>query len=155
VRRATLLLIVAIALTAHSVNAQAPKRGPLDGLYKLTSGETAGQKSTPEALTRLGLHAGKYVSISGAQRDEGTFTLDEKKTPHTITIVGTGGSIQGKTILAIYESTKDGLTICADPSGKAFPEKFESKPDSQLVLNTYSKLNLSPRGPRNRAVNPE
>ncbi len=70
---------------------------------------------------------------------------DETKTPHELTIVGTEGPNKGKTFLAIYELKGGTLTVCYDMSGKAFPKKFESEPNTQSFLATYERLKSKKR----------
>jgi uncharacterized protein (TIGR03067 family) len=113
----------------------------LNGLWALTSGVSKGE-SMPEATVntiRLALRSGKYSVRVGNQVDQGTYTIDASKTPKTLTLEGTSGPNKGKKMLAIYELEKETLKVCYDTSGKAFPEKFESKPDTASFLATYKK----------------
>jgi uncharacterized protein (TIGR03067 family) len=84
-------------------------------------------------------NSGKYFARVGDQVDEGTYTVDATKSPKTITIVGLKGPNKGKTILGIYELGKGALRVCYDMSGKSHPDKFESKPDTQLFLASYRR----------------
>jgi uncharacterized protein (TIGR03067 family) len=106
-------------------------------------------KPLPDEIRKsiqLTLVNGKYTVKEGDEVDEGTYTVDATKSPKTITIVGTKGPNKGKTILGIYEVEKGTLKVCYDMSGKAHPESFESKPDSQLFLATYARQKMAKRG---------
>jgi uncharacterized protein (TIGR03067 family) len=129
-------------------NPQLPTPGPrkdlatLNGLWALTSAVRSGEKMSAEEVKgiHLVLANGRYVAAVGDQTDEGTYKIDESKTPNTLTFTGTKGPNKGKTMLAIYELEDQGtLKICYDLSGKAFPGKFESNPDSQSFLATYER----------------
>jgi uncharacterized protein (TIGR03067 family) len=151
VRYVTLLAVMALASTGLCAD-QKPAKDSLSGSWTLTSGVMSGEKMTEEV--RLSVHLmlrnGKYIAKVGEDTDQGTFTVDNSKTPAQITMVGTKGPNQGKTILAIFELDNGTLKICYDLSGKAFPEKFESKPDTKLFLATYAKQALR-RGGRGLA----
>jgi uncharacterized protein (TIGR03067 family) len=97
-------------------------------------------------------HNGKYSVKVGDETDKGTYTIDESKDPKQLTIVGTEGPNKGKTIPAIFELDKNTLKVCYDMSGKAAPEKFESKTDSKNFLVTYSKMQTTGKGKRVRKI---
>jgi uncharacterized protein (TIGR03067 family) len=146
----TFLCIVAMASTAWCADPKAPaKDAELNGRWILTSGETSGEKMPEEVRKsiQLVLVNGKYTAKVGDQTDQGTYKLDQSKTPHTLTLTGISGPNKGKTMLAIFELNKGTLKICYDMSGKAFPEKFESKPDTRSFLATYErqKMKFAPK----------
>ena len=63
------------------------------------------------------------TTIAGGQgSDRGTYKIDEEANPKRLTITSTNGANKGKSQLAIYEITEDGvLRICYDLAGKRFP----------------------------------
>ena len=81
-----------------------PQRQAIDGIWKLTAGESP-RKNADEVLKsiRLSLANGKYLAKVGDQADQGTYTIDASKTPHTLTLTGTSGPNKGKTMLAIFK----------------------------------------------------
>jgi uncharacterized protein (TIGR03067 family) len=123
-----------------------PKEGgaeqkAMNGTWLATSAELGG-KPFPEQLTksiRLVVADGKYTVTVGGPPDEGTVRLDPAKKPKAMDIVGAKGPNQGKTFLCIYERTGDTLRVCYDLTGKARPEEFKTKPDTQLFLVTYKR----------------
>jgi uncharacterized protein (TIGR03067 family) len=129
------------------------KVDPMVGVWALTSGVKAGEKMPADAgkNAQLLLLKGKFVAKIGDQKNEGTYTVDKSKTPQTITFVCTKGANEGQTMLAIFELDKGTLKICYDLSGKAFPEKFESKPDTKLFLATYNRQQFRRMPPRTMA----
>jgi uncharacterized protein (TIGR03067 family) len=140
---ATLLCIMAMASTGLCAGPKAPakKTGGLNGRWVLTSGVRFGEQFSDSdgKSINLTLSNGKFTDKIGEQIDEGTYKVDDSKTPKTLTFTGTSGPNKGKTMLAIYELEKGTLTICYDMSGKAFPEKFESKPGTPSFLATYER----------------
>jgi uncharacterized protein (TIGR03067 family) len=141
VRHATFLIVIAIASTGLSADPQSPAKDPLNGTWTLSSGVMSGKNMADDVVksVRLALRNGKYIATVGDEKDEGSYTVNQSKTPPTITLVGTQGPNKGKTMLAIYELESGTLKVCYDLSGKAFPEKFESKPDTQSFLATYER----------------
>jgi uncharacterized protein (TIGR03067 family) len=141
VRYVTTLIVVSVASIGFCADQdQAPPKA-LNGRWAPETAVMAG-KAFPDEVRKsihLTLLNGKYTVKDGDQVDQGTYTVDESKTPKTITIVGTKGANQGKTILAIYEQDKTTLKVCYDMSGKAFPTKFESTEGSQLFLASYHR----------------
>jgi uncharacterized protein (TIGR03067 family) len=138
------IAVLIVLLVASSGLCAAPEpntKSPLNGTWAPQSAVMAGKAFPDEArkLIRLFLRNGTYAVNEANRIDEGTYTIDETKSPKTIKFVGTNGSNKGKTILGIYELDrgKGTLRICYDMSGEAYPAKFESKPDTQLFLATY------------------
>jgi uncharacterized protein (TIGR03067 family) len=151
------LFVMAMASTGFCADPQAPAKDSanFNGNWTLTSGVKSGEKMSAEELKsiHLVLANGKYMAKVGDQTDEGTYTIDESKTPNTLTLTGTKGPNKGKTMLAIYELEDKGtLKVCYDLSGKAFPTKFESKSDTPSFLATYERHQRR-RGGTPRKVN--
>lgn len=122
----------------------------LNGAWVPVSAIKDGKSMTSEECKsiRAVFHNGKYSVTVGDKHDTGTYTVDESKDPKQLTIVGTEGPNKGKTIPAIYELNKNTLKVCYDLSGKAPPEKFESKADSKMFLVTYEKKTSSKKAMR-------
>ena len=122
------------------------------GVWKPVTGELGGTK-LPDAVAQsitLTLTAATYEStIGGADgqtlRDIGTYKLDEQANPKRITITSSEGPNKGKTQLAIFEMTDDGLLrICYDLTGNEFPKEFKSEPGTQLFLVNYGRQQEPP-----------
>jgi uncharacterized protein (TIGR03067 family) len=137
--------LLATALATSAWCAEPTKAGgeskALNGVWTPVSAVMDGKSMTTEECKSIHavFHNGKYSVKVGDQTDTGTYTVDGSKDPKQVTIVGTEGPNKGKTIPAIFEREKDTLKVCYDMSGKAAPEKFESKADSKTFLVTYAK----------------
>ena len=146
-RTVAFMCVMAVGSVGWCADTKAPEKGTINGLWALSSGVMNGEKMDAEAAKaiHLSLASGKYSVKIGDDKDVGTYKTDETKTPHELTIVGTDGPNKGKTILAIYELKGGTLTVCYDMSGKAFPKKFESEPNTQSFLATYERLKSKKR----------
>jgi uncharacterized protein (TIGR03067 family) len=139
------LVVVAIASVAWCADTK--KDASINGLWMLTSGVKGGEAMPADALKKvhLQLRNGTYNAKVGDATDIGTYTVDESKSPKTLTLTGTSGPNKGKTMLAIFELEGTTLKVCYDLSGKAFPEAFESKKaDSFLATYARSKFQKRP-----------
>lgn len=143
-RHVSLLVIVATASIGLCADekSSAPDSKALNGAWVLTSGIRGGENLPDEIVKSIHLYVanGKYSVKAGDVLDRGTCKVDPTKTPKTLTLEGTEGPNKGKTMLGIYELDKDTLKVCYDLSGKAFPERFESKPKTPSFLATYERL---------------
>ncbi|SRR6266545_6352284 len=115
----------------------------LVGIWKVEKAELGGKDIT-EVLQVLKfeiLAGGKYTAEHGDNKDEGTFTVDPSKKPKQMVVKGMSGPSKGKIIKAIYKLDGDTLTICYDFNAdkSEYPQKFESKPDTKLLLTTYKR----------------
>src|SRR5262249_33889467 len=113
----------------------------MEGTWLPTTAEVAGKKLPDKTLKtiKLALKGDSYTVTVGEQTDRGKVKLDPGKKPRAMDITGTEGPNKGKTMLAIYELTKDSLKICYDLSGQARPTKFKPQPGPQLFLVTYKR----------------
>jgi uncharacterized protein (TIGR03067 family) len=138
-RKFTFVCIVAMASTGWCADPK--KEAAVKGNWTLASGVMSGEKMAEDVQKsiHLTLGNGKYTVKVGDQTDEGTYKVDQTKTPHTMTITGTEGPNKGKTMLAIFELDKGTLKVCYDMSGKAFPDKFESKANTPTFLAVYDR----------------
>jgi uncharacterized protein (TIGR03067 family) len=107
------------------------------GTWQAIEAELGG-KLFPSEVTnsiKLILLAQKYQ----VGNDFGTYEIDATATPAAMTIHGTKGPNEGKTILAIYELTGDTLRICYDLSGQKRPTTFATEPGTRQFLVRYKK----------------
>ncbi|MBL8814078.1 MAG: thermonuclease family protein [Planctomycetaceae bacterium] len=113
-----------------------------DGTWHPVSAVLGGRdfpKEVRESIV-LKLSGDQYsVTVNGTP-DKGTCTIDRTVTPHQMTIKGTVGPNQGKTLLAIFEISDKGLLrVCYDLSGKEFPKEFKSPSGTTQYLVEYRK----------------
>ena len=124
------------------------------GHWLLTSGVSKGVAMPADKVKTvyvLLLANGKYTVSVGGEIEHWTYTVDSNKTPKQMTLEGQSGRIDGKKMLAIYELDNKTLKVCYDLSGKAFPQKFESKSGTDFFLATYKLILKRGRG-RSRIV---
>ena len=122
--------------------------GPQDGVWKPVAAVLGGVQLPEAAIKAITLKVtdGNYeVTIEGEGPDKGTCTVDTTTTPKRMTIIGTDGPNQGKTILAIYEMKDDvSMRVCYDLSGTEFPKEFKEPKGSQLYLVGYRRQKEQP-----------
>jgi uncharacterized protein (TIGR03067 family) len=139
---AVLVPMVALAATADDKKATADLKAMV-GKWKVEKSELGGKDITDVLqVLEFEIHAGgKYTAQHGNNKDEGTFTVDPSKSPRQMVVKPMGGPNKGKTVKAIYKIDGDTLTICYDFSADKsdYPQKFESKPDTVLLLTTYKR----------------
>ncbi len=113
----------------------------MEGTWLPTSAELAGKPFPDKILQtmKLTMASGKYTVTVGEKSDQGTVKLDPAKKPKAMDITGTDGPNKGKTILAIYELTKDTLKVCYDLGGQGRPTEFKSTPETKHFLVTYRR----------------
>ena len=130
---ATVTLVVFAGGQAKSTNT-APA---LTGTWQALEAELGG-KALPAETARsikLNLSATEYQ----VGNDFGTIEIDPTATLAAMTIRGTKGPNQGKTILAIYELSGDTLRICYDLTGQKHPTAFATAAGTRLFLVRYKK----------------
>lgn len=134
---------VAAAAALNVLAAEPPDSKSLQGDWIPVKAELGG-KPMPEAVLKtisLKLGNGTYdVSVAG-EPDKGTYEIDVSRKPKGMTIRGTVGPNQGRTIPAIYELEGKTLRICYDlaPSGARRPTEFKSAAGTRLYLVTYQR----------------
>jgi len=140
----TLSTLVALNLNAADNTASTDAKSQ-DGIWKPIAAVMGGVPMGDADLKAITLKIadGKYeVTIEGEKGgiDKGTCTLDTTTTPKRMTIKGTEGPNNGKTILAIYEM-KDAvsLRICYDLSGTDFPKEFKATKGTKYYLVGYRR----------------
>ncbi len=143
-------LLAGILLTFTSVESarllaqddSKPQQVNTDGIWHPITAVLAGQEM-PKAVREgivLTLEGKKYsVTVNGAP-DKGTCEIDMAAKPARMTITGTVGPNQGKTLLAIFEVTApDRMRVCYDVTGREFPTEFKSESGTTHYLVEYRK----------------
>ena len=139
--------ILALALLAVPAALVAGDKKPADdlkamvGKYGVQKAELGGKDLTEplQVLKFEVAEGGKYTASHGEMIDAGSFTVDPTKTPKEMDVKPTGGPLKGKLVKAIYKLDGDVLTICYDHTGGDRPTKFESKPDTTVLLVSYKR----------------
>lgn len=113
----------------------------MEGDWLAASAELAGTKFPDEIrqAVKLNVKEGAYTVNIGGKVDKGAIKLDATKNPKTMDLIGTDGPNQGKTFLAIYEITKDGMKICYDLTGKERPKEFKTEKGATHFLVVYQR----------------
>ncbi len=110
----------------------------LQGLWQPVYAELDGEEAPRMALEKMELElaAGKYaVRFGGEISDQGTYEVHAKH----ITLTGTGGPNQGRTIPSIFKFPNSAtLSICYGLGGKR-PLRFKTAPGEQLYLVNYER----------------
>lgn len=112
----------------------------LAGMWQLKAAKINGTNfpATLINTTTLQLDGEAYEVMSGGNSDKGTCVLDTTSTPYKMTISGTEGANEGKTLLAIVEMPNEStLHICYDLAGEAFPENYDSTTDNAYFSAWY------------------
>lgn len=132
---------MAIALTSVTA-ADESGRGEIQGVWNCTSATIDGRPLAEETAKtlKLTLTADRYKSERGDQvLFDSTYSVDAKKNPKQINMVGTEGELKGKAALGIYKIDGGTLTICYVMPGKERPSDFDSQPQSGVFLVTYKR----------------
>ncbi|MFN9717964.1 MAG: thermonuclease family protein [Planctomycetota bacterium] len=113
-----------------------------DGIWHPITAVLGGQEmdeNTREGIV-LKLEGQQYsVTVNGTP-DKGTCEIDMAAKPARMTITGTVGPNQGKTLLAIFEfTTSDRMRVCYDVTGREFPSQFKSESGTTHYLVEYRK----------------
>ncbi len=133
-------MVICVTPVVHSGDAKEDAK-LMEGVWTPMTAELAGTKFPDEILKtmKLTLKGDAYTVDVGGKLDKGTCKIDATKTPKTLDITGTDGPNKDKTILAIYEVTKDSLKVCYDLTGKARPKEFKTEAGSQHFLVVYQR----------------
>jgi uncharacterized protein (TIGR03067 family) len=117
----------------------------LNGIWQYTSLEVEGKAKSKASLaaTSITIENDRFVVSSPDESYQGTFTVDESKTPHHIDMTFTEGPQQGM-CLGIYELGKATLKICLAMVGGERPKTFASKPNSGHALETLRRASAKP-----------
>jgi uncharacterized protein (TIGR03067 family) len=134
---AGLLTAAAIARGDEPVTAK-----QIIGSWTCTSATIDGRPLGEEMVKqlRLTLTADRYKSQRGDQvLFDSTYTVDTKKNPATIDMIGTEGELKGKSAPGIFKLDGDMLTMCYVMPGKERPTAFESQPQSGAFLVVWKR----------------
>lgn len=110
---------------------------PLTGTWQAIEAELGGKPFPAETVRSIKLVLSAHDYQVG--NDFGTYEFDPTVTPAAMTIRGTKGPNQGKTILAIYELAGDTLRICYDLTGQKRPTAFATEPGTRQFLARYKR----------------
>lgn len=139
---AVTIVTFATLMTFTLSSAIADETAPTDGTWHPVTAVMGGRefpKEIRESIV-LKLDGDQYSATVNGTPDKGTCTIDASVTPHRMTIKGTVGPNQGKTLLAIFEISDKGLLrVCYDLSGKVFPQEFKSPAGTMQYLVEYRK----------------
>jgi uncharacterized protein (TIGR03067 family) len=103
---------------------------PLQGTWKLVSGEIGGRKMTAEQVKKSKLvFKGDHYKVrrGDAPKVAGSVVVDPAKDPKAIDITDSDGPNKGKTLLGIYALDGDELKECFAAAGEARPTKFATQ----------------------------
>lgn len=136
-----LLAALVIFFAGQSVHAvQEP--APTDGTWHPVSAVLGGQEFPKAVLDSIVLKVtgDKYTVTVNGTPDKGSCVIDTATTPRRMTIIGTVGPNQGKTLLAIFEITDNEiLRVCYDLTGNEFPAEFKAPDGTTHYLVEYRK----------------
>src|SRR5437588_8997978 len=95
-------VVASLALTAFA--ADPPDARAIQGSWIPVKAELSGQPMAEAVLKSISMKLtdGKYEVLVGGHPDNGTYSLDPKSKPKSLTVVGTEGPNSGKTFPSIY-----------------------------------------------------
>jgi uncharacterized protein (TIGR03067 family) len=110
----------------------------LEGDWKIESWEQLGQPVQMNATWSF--KGDKYALAIGANLEEGTIKIDQRKKPPAIDLEITGGNCKGKDQPGIYKLDGDTLTMCfAWPGTADRPTEFQSTAEGRTILVTLKR----------------
>lgn len=115
------------------------------GTWDVVSIEFGGKKATPEQIKEkspaLTFKGDRYAeAVEGKVIEQGTYRLDEGKTPRQITLQITDGRDRGKTQFGIYKVDGDTITVAMAPAGsKDRPATFTSKDGDSVNVSVLRR----------------
>jgi len=125
----------------------------LQGTWQYVTLKVEGKALPTSSLAEssITIEGHKFRVASPDEQYEGTFTVDEDETPHTIDITFKEGPTRG-TCLGIFEREKDSLKICLGLAGRDRPTSFVSKPGSGHALETLRRVSAKAAGAKAKAA---
>jgi uncharacterized protein (TIGR03067 family) len=109
----------------------------LSGRWEMIKAELAGEDAPDMLALRVELELTEVtyvVRFAGQVADRGTYTLDGT----ALTLTGTEGPNQGRTIPCLLQHKGDRLRVCYGLDGTA-PAEFATKAGTQHYLATYRR----------------
>jgi uncharacterized protein (TIGR03067 family) len=138
----TLALLVPVTLLAAPVPKDKEKQKDDDaiiGTWKIDQFDFGGEKPPVEAkdIQFVFAEKGKFSMVNGPkERGEGTFKLDPAAKVKTMDI-----TLDGKTMLAVYELDGDTLKMCIpDKPDSARPEGFVANAKERIAVVTFKRV---------------
>lgn len=136
-------LLLVHGIPAFSVQEDAkPEEVRTDGTWHPVTAVMGGMEMSQEVRDGivLKLSGQQYTVTVNGTPDKGVCELDLTTKPSRMTIKGTVGPNQGKTMLAIFEFTAaDRLRVCYDLTGREFPKEFKSEAGTIHYLVEYRR----------------
>ena len=141
------LAVVAVVFVAGPVFADDKKNEAdlkaLVGKWKLAKGIVSGQDVTGfiDKMKFEIRDGGKFAIELGAEKYDGTLTVDAAKDPKEMDLKPAGGFHKGRTLRALYKLDGDTLVICYnyDLANEKRMEAFESKNGTTTLIQTYTR----------------
>jgi uncharacterized protein (TIGR03067 family) len=111
------------------------------GTWKFVELEIGGTKMAADNFfaNLLILQGDRFLATDTKETTAGYYRIDPTRIPKTIDIVFTSGSSKGTKVRGIYELTEDTYKTCISIDDQPRPEKFESKPGTQDVLEVLKR----------------
>ena len=135
---AEFLFLTSLTLGGDTVEAIRKDKAALQGVWKVTSSVSKGEKSTADEIKDLALifrSDGIAVREGGQTHDNFSYLLDPTKKIKEIDLILKAGPQKGRIDRGIYRLDSDTLTICIQSDKDApRPREFQSPASSQLWL---------------------
>jgi uncharacterized protein (TIGR03067 family) len=141
--KAWLLMIAGVGLLLAACNRQQSPKTDLarfQGTWYLTSATRDGNVLPQDKVKQTTIvFKGDTFRFPGsaeyATSREGTFTLDETKTPKEMDAISTDQQV----MLGIYRLEENGYKVCFAPPGKPRPTEFVSTPGTGYILQSWQR----------------
>jgi len=126
------LALIATLLTVCTLSADDKKdaaRKAFQGTWTIV-GQKQGDSKEPVTAPTVEFSGNKYRIKAGDKVvEEGTFTVDNSKTPKHIAVAATEGMDKGKKWHGIYEIEGDTMRAVVGPTDKDRPTKYDNPPE--------------------------
>jgi uncharacterized protein (TIGR03067 family) len=143
-QRALLAALIGSLFLAGTIRADDKKdQEPFQGKWKIAAIEVNGEKVDPEQFekTVLIVKGDERVLKDGDEvKSRATYKVDNAKSPKTIDISVSEGTLKGKTLKGIYELKGDTMTINVKLEGEERPKDFSSQPGHGCLLQTFKRM---------------
>ena len=120
----------------------------LQSRWRAVYSEVEGEMTPINDFSALILeHAGNTFTVAnkGATVDEGTFSVNVTVTPHELVYIYSKGQPQflGAPRRGIFQIEGNTLKLCMSPIGHPSPAEFNTRPNSQVVLNIWQRTDAN------------